>query len=210
MKERLLRLKAFWEGQLGPCAIGFSGGVDSAFVLASAKRWARVRIYPVLAVSCLLSPFAIENAQKISKEVGIPLIRFTWQPFAIDEIARNDRFRCYFCKKNMYHLLKEKVSKIDSDCHHILDGTQFDDLFRERPGLFALQELGVQTPLADYGFRKTEIRSYLKEWGYSFWNIPSESCLATKLERGERLTKQKLTALYFGLETGKNTLLLIF
>ncbi len=203
MKERLLRLKAFWERLSCPFAIGFSGGVDSAFVLASAKRWACVPIYPVLAVSCLLPPFAIENAQKISEEVGIPLIRFNWHPLAIDEIARNDRLRCYFCKKNMYSLLKENVRKIDGECRLILDGTQFDDLFRERPGLFALQELGVQTPLADYGFRKTEIRSYLKEWEYSFWNIPSESCLATKLERGERLTHQSLTALYFGLETGK-------
>ncbi len=203
MKERLLRLKAFWEGQSGPCAIGFSGGVDSAFVLASAKRWVRIPIYPILAVSCLLPPSTIENAQKVSEEVGIPLIGFTWHPLAIDEIARNDRLRCYFCKKNMYHLLKEKVRKIDGGCHCILDGTQFDDLFRERPGLFALQELEIQTPLADYGFRKSEIRSYLKEWGYSFWDIPSESCLATKLERGERLTQQRLKALYFGLETGK-------
>ncbi len=182
-----------------PSAIGFSGGVDSAFVLASAKRWARVRIYPVLAVSCLLPPLAIENAQKISEEVGIPLILFTWQPLSIEEIARNDRLRCYFCKKNMYSLLKEKVRKINGECRLILDGTQFDDLFRERPGLFALQELGVQTPLADYGFRKTEIRSYLKEWGFSFWNLPSESCLATKLDRGESLTQQKLKSLYFGL-----------
>ncbi len=203
MKEKLFRLKAFWQGLSGPCAIGFSGGVDSAFVLASANRWAHVPVYPLLAVSCLLPPFTKENAKRISKEVGVPLIQFSWQPLAIYEITRNDGLRCYFCKKNMYLSLIREAKKLDSKCHIFLDGTHFDDLSKDRPGLQALEELDIKTPLAEVGFTKKEIRSTLKKWGYTFWNVPSQSCLATRFEPGTKLDGQALGALYFELKTKK-------
>ena len=203
MKEKLLRLRAFWQGLSGPCAIGFSGGVDSAFVLASAKRWAEVPVYPIMAISCLIPPFAKENAKRISKEVGIPLTQFSWQPLAIDEITRNDSLRCYFCKKNLYLSLIREARKIDSKCHLFFDGTQFDDLSKDRPGLQALKELDIKTPLAEVGLTKKEIRSTLKQWGYAFWNIPSESCLATRIDSGTKLDRLALRALFFELKTKK-------
>lgn len=75
---------------------------------------------------------------------------------------------------------------------NILDGTQADDLERDRPGLKALDELNIRTPLSDCGLRKKELRQILKQWGYSFWNMASESCLATRIEQDTELSKENL------------------
>ncbi len=183
--------------------MGFSGGVDSAFVLASSKKWAGVPVYPLIAVSCLLPPSSVKQAEKVAFETGCDLLRVYWEPLSINEIADNGPLRCYFCKKNMYISIKGRLYEIGYGNELIVDGTQFDDLYRDRPGLNALRELDVLTPLASIGFTKTDIRWSLWKWGYSFWNTPPESCLATRIPWSVKLTEHNLGALYFELESKK-------
>lgn len=187
--HKLCCLKSFWQSLNSPCVIGFSGGVDSSFLLASAKRWARNDVSAYIAISCFLEPFDLFHAKRVCKEIGIELIQMYWRPLNYQEIIRNDCFRCYHCKRLMYSKIKDKASDYFGFSPIFLDGTQYDDLFRDRPGIRALQELGILTPLASFGFTKADIRDYLKKWGYSFWDYPSKSCLATRIRQGIRLSE---------------------
>ena len=203
-KSKLLRLKNFWRNQLHSCAIGFSGGVDSAFLVVTGLRWAKVELFPVFVDSVFVSEAALNQAIQIADCIGIETIRLRWNPLTIPEIIKNDRLRCYFCKKNLYLKIRKSIVQMNSHCSTIIDGTQADDLLKQRPGLFALQELEVQTPLADIGFTKTDIRYCLNRWGYAFWDLPAESCLATRFKYGKRLSEKEIQALNFELRYKKS------
>ncbi len=185
------------------CAIGFSGGVDSAFLVATGIRWASVKMFPVFLDSVFVSEAALRQAVRVANCIGVKPVRLKWNPLAVPEINRNDRLRCYFCKKNIYLNIKAYISQMDSPCSEIFDGTQADDLLKPRPGLFALQELEIHTPLADIGFTKTDIRCCLKRLGYDFWNLPAESCLATRVGYGKSLSEKEIQALNFELRYKK-------
>jgi len=201
--SKLEKLKNYWGNLKGSCAIGFSGGVDSAFLLISALKWAGVKIYPVLANSCFVSVEALDQARLVGRQIGVDVLEIYWEPLNIPEIQKNDRLRCYYCKKNLYLAIKSAISKRDRLCDNVFDGTQFDDLFSHRPGLYALLELEIQTPLAIFGFTKSDIRSILRKWGFDFWNIPAASCLATQIQPGTSLTKERLNSINFELKSKK-------
>ncbi len=186
-RHRLSCLKSFWQSLNSPCVIGFSGGVDSSFLLASAKRWAKNDIVAYIAISCFLEPFDLLHAEMVCEEIGIKLIQMYWRPLDYEEIRRNDCFRCYYCKKLMYSKIKDKASDYFDYSPIFLDGTQYDDLFKDRPGIRALKELRILMPLAAFGFTKHDVRHYLRKWGHSFWDYPSKSCLATRIKQGVRL-----------------------
>jgi len=199
LKEKLSNLKAFWQSVGGSCAIGFSGGIDSAFLLASAIRWSKWPVYPFFVDSIFIPPQVHTRLPKMAQELAAQVEIISWEPLSVEAICQNSQKRCYFCKKTIYNLIKEAAISLDPSCTHILDGTQHDDLFRDRPGLKALAELSILTPLAHLGFTKKDIRACVQEWGYSFWDIPAESCLATRFERGSPLSERGLLTLYFEL-----------
>ncbi len=165
-------------------AIGFSGGVDSGFLLAASIKWSSVPVYALNAESIFLSRASRRNVSKIGRELGARVFKLCFDPLSIDEIRKNGPCRCYFCKKNIYSMMIDFCRCHLQGLHLIFDGTQADDLKRFRPGIRALRELGIGTPLSDIGFTKNEIRRALRMWGCGFWDLPSESCRAARTGYG--------------------------
>lgn len=188
--HKLSRLESWIRDISGPVALGFSGGVDSAFLLVSLVKWCRFSVTPFMAVSPFLSERERESALKVTGEIGINVTQVTWDPLAEPLIVENGPLRCYYCKKSMYCLICRAAKDIGSRL--VFDGTQWDDLKRDRPGLRALHELDIKTPLASLGFKKNEIRSVLMEWGFSFSDRKAESCLATRIARNTKISEENL------------------
>ncbi|MEA1969644.1 MAG: ATP-dependent sacrificial sulfur transferase LarE [Thermodesulfobacteriota bacterium] len=171
-------------------AVAFSGGVDSMFLAAVAKTKSCIDVVAVTVVSEFMSGKDIEHAQRMADQLGIRRIVVNTDVMKIEEVVRNVKQRCYFCKKNLFSVLKENIAGLGIDC--IVHGANIDDLNDFRPGFKAALEMGIIAPLIDVGLNKEEIRFYSKEMGLETWNMPSQSCLATRIPYGQRLTVEKL------------------
>jgi pyridinium-3,5-biscarboxylic acid mononucleotide sulfurtransferase len=191
LKKFDLLLKAL--GQYDKLAIAFSGGVDSTLlVYAALQALGPDNIIALYARSFLLP----EESAAASREVfrqnfphnaclrEIPVSPLTWPEFIV-----NDKDRCYFCKRRIYTLFLEEIS---ADFHVLADGTNSDDRDEDRPGLRAIEELRVITPLADVGLTKKEVRALAEKIGLSNFDIPSNSCLATRIPRNRLIDEQSL------------------
>ena len=162
--------------------IAFSGGVDSSLILSLATAAAKRNGQDVYAVTfdTVLHPRAdIEVAKAVAKEMGAIHHIIKVDELTNPKIKNNDRDRCYYCKLSLFEQLgdfaKGKGIKI------IMEGTNHDDLSQYRPGIRAIKELGVFSPLAKWGFSKVAIRAWAKELGISVFERPSAPCLATRL-----------------------------
>ena len=185
---RLLQLLA--EGP--SLAVACSGGVDSTFLLyAAAKALPPGRLSAWHCRSSLASASALAGCRQIFglevfaqiRRIEVVADPFTWQGF-----AENHENRCYICKKGMYQALQ----KILKDGFQLADGTNLDDLSQHRPGLRALRELRVLTPLVDAGLTKEEIRQLAEEVGLPNHHWPADSCLATRIAQGSLITPDTL------------------
>ncbi len=190
MEKRLETLKLWIRDISGPIGLGFSGGVDSAFLLTALSRWCRFPVRPFCAVSIFFPTKEQVSTAQIANEIGVEPYYFTWEPLSQDPIRNNHADRCYFCKKYIYTTILDTARQMGIKC--IVDGTQADDLGRHRPGLKALEELNIQTPLADCGIDKDFIRYMLKEWEFGFWDKASESCLATRIATNTLISNDNL------------------
>lgn len=176
----------------GVC-LAFSGGVDSALLLALAAEAQRSGGGEIQAVtfSTRLHPQSdIDNARRIAGEAGVPLHVIEIDEFSDPEIVRNPPDRCYRCKKHLFSRLKEFAGALHLPV--VMDGTNADDLLEYRPGLQALKELGISSPLAELGFSKREVRELARGLGLSAASRPSTPCLATRLPYGARLEPELL------------------
>jgi uncharacterized protein len=183
--ERLQNcLRAF-----GKVGIAFSGGVDSSFLLSSAiDTLGAENVLALHARSCLQKHEEQERAATQPVLRIVPVEPLSWLEFVL-----NPPNRCYLCKRRIYQLFQEILTEEGFSC--LLDGTNVDDVEKGetgRPGLRAIAELGVRTPLADCGLRKTEIRKLSRKAGLDTWNQPSGSCLATRLPTGMEITAERL------------------
>jgi len=181
-------------------AVAFSGGVDSSFLLKSALGVLGAGNVLILhADSCLVALPERQQARNWAARHGIhgvELLAMDLQPLLWKEFVENSERRCYFCKLRMY---KEFLAVMHRhDLQILLDGTNTDDLKDRRPGLSAIHELGVKTPLVEAGFSKNDIRACSRDLGLDTWDIPSASCLATRIPHGVAITEDRLTkiALY--------------
>ena len=170
--------------QLGKVCIASSGGVDSSFLLASAlANLPRENVLAVTARSVLLSLKDQERAQRgldfFQQRFGLRYRILDWDPLELPEINTNVKRRCYFCKDKLYTLFHKIIA--EEGFPYLLDGTNADDLLEDRPGLLALQQHGIRIPLADAGLSKKEIRLFSKQLGLETWDLPSSSCLATRI-----------------------------
>ncbi len=147
----------------------------------------------VNAVSELVSREEKDNAENLLAEMGISeheRLYVPVNPLHLDEFTRNDRKRCYICKTQMY---KSFLLQLNSKGFEILlDGTNREDLQSDRPGLQAIEELSIKTPLADAGLDKREIRSLANDFQLSNHDKPSNSCLATRILTGIRICSQNV------------------
>ncbi|WP_417908900.1 TIGR00268 family protein [Candidatus Electronema sp. PJ] len=183
---------------LGKVGIAFSGGVDSSFLLrAVIDTLGADNVLVLHARSCLQSKAEQEQAVSWLKQQGFPAVRLRiidLQPLEWEDFIANPPDRCYLCKRRIYSRFLELLVAEES-VEVLLDGTNLDDLQQGeqgRPGLQAVVELGVRTPLADCCLSKAEIREVSRELGLETWNQPSGSCLATRIPQGMKITAERL------------------
>lgn len=175
----------------GRVAIACSGGVDSTLLLkVSHDVLGHENTIAVFAETPLLLPDEIESTKKMVQFVGSRLLTVPLNPLSWPEFTENQRKRCYLCKKKIYQAFMEKMAGYDFSI--LMDGTNYDDLSDFRPGLKALKELLVRTPLADAELSKNEIRLLSKNLNLPNWDKHSSSCLATRVAAGEQINAQKL------------------
>ncbi len=177
----------------GSILIAFSGGVDSS-VLAKLAKLAEPGGATVLAATAsseLLGDRGLAHARNIADEIGIELQVFKFRILEDGEFTENPRDRCYHCKKHMIMELQKIAA--ENRIETIADGTNMTDLARDRPGYAAIREADVFTPFVDFMLEKSEIRELARHFGLSVADVPSESCFATRIPHGTRITIPRLS-----------------
>lgn len=172
-------------------AIAFSGGVDSAYLLYSAKQYgAWVQAYYVK--SAFQPRFEMDDAMRLSDELNISMRVLTVDVLSSKKVADNPSDRCYYCKRMVFETIRHAAA--GDGFSVLLDGTNASDDAKDRPGTRALHELSVLSPLRECGLTKAEIRRLSKEAGLFTWDKPAYACLATRIPAGETITEEKLRA----------------
>lgn len=167
------------------CALGFSGGVDSAYLLyAGVKAGADIR--PYFIKTAFQPAFELADAQKLAEGLGVEVTVLELDALADPRVAANPEDRCYYCKQNLFRTLKDRA--IADGYPVLLDGTNASDEAGDRPGMRALAELSVRSPLRECGLTKAEIRACSREAGLFTWDKPAYACLATRVPAGETIT----------------------
>ena len=174
----------------GSVAIAFSGGVDSTFLLYAAKDALGKNVIAVSAKSCSFPERELNEAKAFCASQGIRQVIFESGELEIEGFSQNPKNRCYLCK----HELFEKIIKIaaDENIAVIAEGSNLDDNGDYRPGLQAVAELGIQSPLRSLGFTKEDIRALSRHFGLPTWSKQSFACLASRFVYGETISKEKL------------------
>lgn len=170
-------------------ALAFSGGVDSAYLLYAGIQYG-CDIHAYYVKSAFQPRFELEDALRLVKELGAKIT--VLEPDVLSEpmIRQNPANRCYYCKKLIFSSITEAAKQ---DGYKLLiDGTNASDDADDRPGMRALKELSVLSPLRECGLTKEEIRRLSKEAGLFTWNKPAYACLATRIPTGTEITKEKL------------------
>ena len=170
--------------------VAFSGGVDSAFLLAVAHEVLKKNVVAVTAVSQIHPAREKKKAMEFVKNYGIKHIMLQSKEMSLSAFLANRKERCYVCKKNLFEKLIKMASNIG--IKHIAHGANTDDLKDFRPGLTAAQEMGVLAPMIDAGLTKDEIRLLSKEMNLETWNKPALACLATRIPYGTPITVKAL------------------
>jgi pyridinium-3,5-biscarboxylic acid mononucleotide sulfurtransferase len=171
--------------------IAFSGGADSSVVAALAKRAFGEATVAVTVDNGALHHGEVEHAAAIADEIGIRHVVITVNPLNIYEVKQNDPERCYFCKKLVFGALRDLAEELHFTA--VMDGTNASDLNGYRPGLKALRELGVVSPLLD--LTKDEVRSLARRLGLSNADAPSVACLLTSFPYGTIMTGERIERL---------------
>lgn len=170
-------------------ALGFSGGVDSSFLLYEAKKYG-VEIGAYFIKSQFQPEFELEDAERLAEQLRIDLQIVRCDILSKQGVAANPKDRCYYCKKHIFGLLSEAAKR--DGFEELMDGTNASDDAGDRPGMRALTEMQVLSPLRLCGITKAEVRARSKEAGLFTWNKPAYACLATRIPTGEPITEEKL------------------
>ena len=169
-------------------ALAFSGGVDSSYLLYAAMKYgADVKAYYVKA---LFQPqFEMDDAMRLAEQLKAPVRVLRADVLSDPVVVSNPSNRCYYCKKVIFNMIMKAAA--EDGYTVLLDGTNASDA-GDRPGMKALQELQVKSPLRECGLVKSEIRRLSKEGGLFTWDKPSYACLATRIPTGCEITAEKL------------------
>jgi uncharacterized protein len=169
-------------------AIAFSGGVDSTFLTVAAKQTLGDSVIALTIATPYIARWEIHEAEELTKQFSV---RHRIIEVAFPEAVRsNPGNRCYLCKKEAFTRLKRAAALLGFT--HLLDGTNKDDLGDFRPGLQALKELDVKSPLAELGMTKEEVRMFSRELGLPTWNKPAYACLLTRLPFDHTVTEEEI------------------
>jgi len=176
--------------------IALSGGVDSALVAYAAFQKLGTSAIAVTADYKTLSEEELKTARDVCTEIGIRQLFLNYDELENEDFAKNDSNRCFHCRMELGDHLIELAKK--HNVNLIVDGTNLDDLGDYRPGIEALKQHGIRSPLVEVGFSKSNIRYAAKSIGLSVFDKPSNSCLASRIPWGQRVTAEKLTMIEFG------------
>ena len=181
-------LKQFFE-QCPEVAIAFSGGVDSAYLLYAASKYAK-RLKAYYVNTAFQPQFELDDAVRLARELGAEMKILDVDILCHSNVASNPADRCYHCKKVLF---SEIIKAAKGDGFDILlDGTNASDESTDRPGMRVLAELAVRSPLREWGLTKTQIRELSREAGLFTHDKPAYACLATRIPTGEAITVDKL------------------
>ena len=187
--DKLSRLRKIISG-LGSLAVGFSGGVDSSFLLAVAGEELGDRLIAVTGADASVPEREVNEAKEFCRERGIRHIICKINPLEDEEYRKNGPDRCYFCKRGIFGKIKEIAR--ENGIEYLAEGSNMDDLGDYRPGLRAVEELSVKSPLREAGLYKSDIRILSKAMGLPTWSKPAYACLASRYVYGEEITEEKL------------------
>jgi uncharacterized protein len=176
--------------QLGSVMVAYSGGVDSAYLAATAHRVLGERMLAVLADSPSLARRDMEQALAFAQTIGMPVRVIHTEELDKPEYQRNDANRCFHCKTELFDGMQMLGAELGYS--NIAYGMNADDTRDFRPGQRAAKEHQVLAPLADSGLTKLEVRSLAKEAGYTLWDRPAAPCLSSRVEYGRAVTREVL------------------
>jgi pyridinium-3,5-biscarboxylic acid mononucleotide sulfurtransferase len=189
-KKNLHKIMEWFMKNKKPVIVALSGGVDSAVVALAAKKALDCGAIAVTANYNTLSNDELDSARDVACELNITHKIIGYNELANSVFTRNDTLRCYHCRTELAAHLVEEARKQGASL--IVDGTQMDDLLDVRPGIRALKEMGIRSPLVECGIYKTQIRAMALQFGLSVHNRPSNSCLASRIPTGMTITYEKL------------------
>lgn len=183
-----MTLKDFF-GEHPRVALAFSGGADSAYLLYAAKKYAD-KVQPYYINTQFQPRFELEDAKRLCSELGLRLEVIELDILSAPYVAENPQDRCYHCKRALFSALKERARSDGFEL--VADGTNSSDDSSDRPGMRALKELGIRSPLRECGITKPRLRELSAEVGLFTAGKPAYACLATRIPTGERIDADKL------------------
>jgi len=175
---------------LGCVAVAFSGGVDSTFLLKAAYSLLGNRVLAVTIRSGLVPPREIDESVQFVRKEEIEHIIVDEDELDIPGFAQNPPHRCYLCKMAVFSRIRRIAE--EQGIPYVAEGSNADDVLDYRPGMRALAELGILSPLREAGLTKQEIRQLSRDWDLPTWSKPSLACLATRFPYGEIITRERL------------------
>jgi uncharacterized protein len=175
---------------MGSALLAFSGGVDSSLLLLVGRDVLGDRMKAVTLHSPLHPRWEAEEAVAVARSAGVHLEILDFEGWNAPGIQANGPDRCYHCKRALMTFLLERAR--ERGLAWVMEGSHADDDPNDRPGMRALEELGIRSPLREAGLHKEEIRLWAKELGLPHWDRPPRACLATRIPTGERITLERL------------------
>lgn len=189
LNKKLEDLKEYLK-TLGSVAVAYSSGVDSTFLLKVAREVLGDQVIALTASSASFPKRELEEAVAFCEREGIAHHVFNVEQAQLEAFRDNPPDRCYHCKKVLFTQFKMKTEELGY--LHLIEGSNVDDLGDYRPGMRAIQELAIKSPLKECGLTKAEIRSLSQLYSLTTWDKPSFACLASRFVYGESITKEKL------------------
>ena len=189
MENKLEHLKEYLKG-LGSVAVAFSSGVDSTFLLKVAHDVLGDKAIAITAQSCSFPKRELNEAKAFCEKEGIQHVICQSEELEIEGFSKNPPNRCYLCKKELFEKIGDIAKK--NGIEYIAEGSNMDDNGDYRPGLQAVAELGIKSPLRASKLNKDDIRALSKDLGLPTWNKQSFACLSSRFVYGETISEEKL------------------